>query len=143
VHARKYAARNVLCQAHPDSGIFPITLSRNCNHFTETLATAIILQDGLAESGHPKLKSYPEWINRLANTSKMVVSHDDDIVPCNPLEEARKAVGADQKVAWGFSNNNDKSATANNKRNSSGKSTSKKELTEKQKAALAKIRGNK
>lgn len=68
----------------------------------------------------------------------MVLSHDEDIVPCNVLEEARKAVGADQKVGWGFSNN-DKSATTNSKRSSSGK----KELNEKQKAALAKIRGNK
>jgi hypothetical protein len=115
---------------------------RNCNHFTETFATAIILHDVLSESGnHPKLKTYPEWINRLANTSKIVVSHDDDIVPCNVLEEARKAVGADRKVGWGLSSNNDKSATTNNQRSSNGKST-KKELTEKQKAALAKIRGN-
>ena len=108
---------------------------RNCNHFTETFAMAIIMKDSLAEPGnHHKLKFYPEWINRLANTSKMVVSHDDDIVPCNVLEEARKAVGADQKVGWDFSSNNN--AKSSSKRGSSKK----KELTEKQKAALAKIR---
>jgi len=111
---------------------------RNCNHFSETFATAIILQETLAEPGGPqKLKSYPDWINRLANSSKLVVGHDADIVPCNVLEEARKAVGADQKVGWDFNNKNDK--TAGGKRNSSGK----KELTEKQKAALAKIRNKK
>ena len=123
--------------------ILLVVLHRNCNHFTETFATAIILQDTLSESGPAKLKTYPEWINRLANTSKMVISHDVDIVPCNVVEEARKAVGADQKVGWGFSNNNNsnaKSATTSNKWTSNGKST-KKELTEKQKAALAKIRG--
>ena len=115
-------------------------LHRNCNHFTETFATAIILQDALAEPSKDqhRLKSYPEWINRLANTSKTMVSHDPDIVPCRVLEEARKAVGADQKVGWDFSNNNSKQ-TKSSKRTSSGK----KELTEKQKAALAKIRGNK
>ena len=109
---------------------------RNCNHFTETFATAIILKDSLAEPGTHKLKFYPDWINRLANTSKAVVGHDEDIVPCNPLEEARKAVGADQKVGWDFGHKD-------SKKDSKRKSSQKKELTEKQKAALAKIRGGK
>ncbi|CAB9502862.1 Desumoylating isopeptidase 2 [Seminavis robusta] len=112
---------------------------RNCNHFTETFATAIILQDALAEPGnHHRLKTYPDWINRLANTSKMVVSHDEDIVPCNVLVEARNAVGANEKVGWEFSSK----ASTSSKRNSinSTAKSSKKELTEKQKAALAKIR---
>lgn len=109
---------------------------RNCNHFTETFATAIIMKDTLAEPGTHKLKYYPEWVNRLANRSGMVVSHDEDIVPCNVLEEARKSVGADVKVGWEFGSKN---KSTNSKRSSSQK----KELTEKQKAALAKIKGGK
>jgi hypothetical protein len=106
---------------------------RNCNHFTLTLATALIRHDSLAESSVKPLEYYPEWINRLANSSKMVISHDDDIVPCNPIEEARKAVGADQKVGWDFSKDRNKKSTTKGKQE-------KKELTEKQKALLAKIR---
>jgi hypothetical protein len=95
---------------------------RNCNHFTETLGSAIVLYDRLVDMKQGRLKTFPEWINRLANTSKMVVSHDEDIIPCNVLAEARKAVGADQKVGWDLKQ-------------------TKKTLTESQKAALAKIRG--
>lgn len=107
---------------------------RNCNHFTETFATAIILKDSLAEPGNHKLKYYPEWINRLAKNGSVVISHDEDIVPCNVLQEARKAVGADTKVGWEFSSNDN----SHGRRNSSR--SSKKELSEKQKAMLEKIR---
>jgi hypothetical protein len=113
---------------------------RNCNHFAETFATAIILYDSLAEPGqHIRLKTFPEWINRLANTSKVVVSHDEDIVPCNVLAEARKAVGAEEKIGWNFT---EQKKAANGKKNSKpqASASAKKELTEKQKAALAKIR---
>lgn len=107
---------------------------RNCNHFSETLATAAILNDKLVDMKQGRLKSYPEWINRLANTSKIVISHDEDILPCDILLEARKAVGADTKTSWGL-----KSDDAAKKRMTSVKQ--KKELTEKQKAMLSKIRG--
>lgn len=117
---------------------------RNCNHFSETFATALILKDTLVDvaanskkkKSQPILKTYPDWINRLANTGKSVISHDDVIVPCNVLEEARYAVGADQRVGWELSSKD------TSKRSSKTKS-GKKELTEKQKAALAKIRGGK
>jgi hypothetical protein len=120
---------------------------RNCNHFTETLATALILKDQLIESSNQKkttkrLKSYPECINRLANTGKMIISHDSDIVTCNVLEEASKAVGAGEKVGWEFTTTGSKGQTDTTKKNKT-KSGGKKELTEAQKAALAKIRGNK
>jgi hypothetical protein len=110
---------------------------RNCNHFTETLATAIILNEKLMDKNQGRLKAYPEWINRLANTSGMVVSHDDDIVPCNVMAEARKATGADEKISWDFSK---KESAASSSSKSSTKQ-SKKQLTEKQKAMLAKIKG--
>ena len=109
---------------------------RNCNHFSETFATAIILRDELPNPKCPNLKTFPPWINRLANTSQAVVGHDDDIVPCDVMNEARKATGADEKVDWELSSS--KKETGNKPSR-----TQKKELTEKQKAALAKIRGNK
>lgn len=112
---------------------------RNCNHFTETLATAIILNDQLVDPKQGRLKSYPDWINRLASTGSMVISHDDDIVPCNVIAEARKATGADEKIGWDLGSKQAKSSSSASK--SSTKQSSKKELTEKQKAMLAKIKG--
>jgi hypothetical protein len=77
---------------------------RNCNHFAETFATAILLynellagdddykdeKDRLSRSTS-RLETFPLWVNRLATASKMIVGHDADIVPCNVLEEARTA----------------------------------------------------
>ena len=113
---------------------------RNCNHFSETLATAIILYEKLADKKVPRLAAYPEWVNRLANTGKMVVSHDADIISCNVLQEARRAVGADDKVSWNFDGGGSNSKST---KTSSSSSRTKKELTPAQKAALAKIRGKK
>jgi PPPDE putative peptidase domain len=109
---------------------------RNCNHFTETFATALILGDQLAESDVKRLERYPQWINRLANTGQLVVTKDaeNDTRTCMPMEEARKAVGAEKKVGWSLS----KSINETSTNKSSG--ATKKELTEAQKAALAKIR---
>jgi len=117
---------------------------RNCNHFTQTLATAVILRDELLETGGDKkkqrsrirLSTYPTWINKLASTSSNFIGHDDDIVPCNVVEEAASAVGAnDGKVSW------DLSSSANGGREKKATSRSqKKELTDKQKAILEKIR---
>ena len=111
---------------------------RNCNHFTETLATAIILNDKLMDKNQGRLDTYPEWVNRLANTSKMVISHDEDIVPCDPLAEARKATGADEKIGWDLPSAKEKASMT-----SSSKQSGKKPLTDKQKEILAKIKGNK
>jgi len=110
---------------------------RNCNHFTETFATALILHDDLIDNMEKpkKLKSYPEWINRLAGASSMVVSHDEDIVPCQVWLEAAKAVGADEKVGWSL-----QSKAKTTSKAASKTSNQKKELSEKQKAILAKIR---
>lgn len=127
---------------------------RNCNHFTETLATALILHDELLSAfsteenndnnnnsknrkNKPiqRLESFPDWINRLASTGGMMISHDDDIVPCQVWKEAAQAVGADTQVR--------KTANKNAAANTGAKptsSTTKKTLTEAQKAALAKIR---
>jgi hypothetical protein len=55
---------------------------RNCNHFTETFATALLNYEDLME-GKPllgRLNVYPVYINRLATTGAAFVGHDDDIV---------------------------------------------------------------
>lgn len=105
---------------------------RNCNHFTETLATAIILYDDLQRqegTSTKRLQTYPEHINRLANTSKLVVgTGGDDIVSCNILEEAKLAVGVSPIAE---------------KTKGAGKPISRnqrKQLTESQKKALAKLK---
>ena len=61
---------------------------RNCNHFTEVLATALILQEP-----KERLTSFPKWLNRLANTGAMVVSAEEGLAPCDTLQEARLAAG--------------------------------------------------
>lgn len=109
---------------------------RNCNHFSETFATALILAPELVEGTAGRLNTFPVWVNRLANNSKMVVSHDEDIVPCNVLEEAKKAVGADRKVGWSLTSLSSDTKLKGDKK----KQSTKKTLTEAQKAALAKIR---
>ena len=113
---------------------------RNCNHFTETLATALILYDDLIEhmDKAKRLATYPDWVNRLASTGGRLVSHDHDIVPCNVWQEAVKAVGADEKFDW----NMQRSSSSNKKESKTKKAASnqKKELSDKQKAILEKIR---
>jgi hypothetical protein len=55
---------------------------RNCNHFTETFATALLKYEDLME-GKPllgRLNVYPVYVNRLATTGATFVGHDDDIV---------------------------------------------------------------
>jgi len=81
---------------------------RNCNHFSETFATALIMESELIENKSKRLKKYPVWVNRLATTGSSVIPHDDDIVPCNIFGEARNAVGADEKTSWNLtSSSND------------------------------------
>jgi PPPDE putative peptidase domain len=145
---------------------------RNCNHFTETLATALIQRDkfliNLPKNNNDdsytssdtkkndeklnaklKLKSYPAHLNRLANTGGNLIGHDDDIVPCQVVAEARQAVLCGGLPSSQFSNSASSSSSSkqtassssslfNNKKSSSNQ---KKELTEKQKAILAKIKG--
>jgi len=111
---------------------------RNCNHFSETFATALIVPDKLIESQRQqRLKTYPDYINRLANTSRSIVKsaidNKDDIVPCNAWEEARLVIGVEGKVGWNMTTS---STQVSNKKSNNQK----KELTEEQKAILAKIR---
>eukprot|EP00980_Cylindrotheca_fusiformis_P021172 scaffold8136_cov127-Cylindrotheca_fusiformis.AAC.12 len=63
-------------------------MHRNCNHFTETLATCLVVND-------PKcpLQTFPRWLNRLANTGALVMKKDQNVVECNILDEARIACG--------------------------------------------------
>ena len=142
---------------------------RNCNHFTETFATALIHYQ---EFIHPmnttpkrtvSLSTYPDWINRLANTGANVISHDTDIIPCHPYQEAYHAVTKTTIVdggrtsaetdpstsgRWGVfslgrpgSNANTATSTTSSTSTSKAKQKDeKKELTEAQKKLLEKIR---
>jgi PPPDE putative peptidase domain len=113
---------------------------RNCNHFTETFATALLLGDRLAEPDIGRLEAYPTWINRLANTGQIVVSKEGDILTCMPVQEAGFAVGVDKKVGGGLTTNSNNSASTIQNQSPAQE---KKKLTEAQKAALAKIRNTK
>lgn len=106
---------------------------RNCNHFTETLATALVVsQADLVQKR--SLKSYPAYINRLARTGTMVLDQSADKTEgttgiCDVMKEARAAMGIDEKTK--ISKNND---------NKKEKRNQKKELTEAQKKILAKMK---
>jgi hypothetical protein len=63
---------------------------RNCNHFSETLAVALLVME---PSETTPLQSYPRWLNRLANTGAMVLTKKENVVPCRVTDEARLAAG--------------------------------------------------
>ena len=121
-------------------------MNRNCNHFTTTLAMALLHYDQLTDPQYrPKLDQYPAWVNRLARTGTGLgcLNGEGVDVICNPEREARVAVGADQKVGWNLSkpgNDNAVSATDSKKGTSGTSSNKKKELTEEQKKMLAKLK---
>lgn len=129
---------------------------RNCNHFTETFATALLLYDELIldyqqQQQSPsfvsslRLKTYPTWINRLAYSSSSMIAHDIDIVPCQVITEAQLAIDARNKVTWAFPTTTTTATSSSfpkqpkKKKNASSNAT-KKQLTQAQRAALAKIR---
>lgn len=73
-------------------------MNRNCNHFTEILANALILADDLKLEHPPELDTYPNWINRLARTGSGFVNiqHGNgndgvSIPPANVLGESKLA----------------------------------------------------
>jgi hypothetical protein len=114
-------------------------LNRNCNHFTETFATALVLAGQLADQNPPSLKTFPAWVNRLAKSSTALVNHGD---VCDVLLEARHAAGMDDKVGWDLSSSQ-KNHSVSDSASGKERSGKKKELTEAQKAALAKLKKNK
>lgn len=116
-------------------------IHRNCNHFSETLALALIYYQDLIDQGpDPKIlqmSTFPHHINRLASTSGIFVKHDSDIVPCKPVQEAAMVVGASEKIGWNLSHKYPKQIDSSKKKEPMAR---KKELTEAQKAALDKLR---
>mmetsp|Transcript_6793 Transcript_6793/g.9918 ORF Transcript_6793/g.9918 Transcript_6793/m.9918 type:complete len:204 (+) Transcript_6793:52-663(+) len=72
---------------------------RNCNHFTETLATALIIMEQPHQNykDSARLQTYPKWLNRLANTGAMVgVTGSSSGIAATPsqiLNEAKVAAG--------------------------------------------------
>lgn len=113
--------------------------NRNCNHFTETFAIALIFGDELVEEGNNnfRLENFPAWINRLAKTGT-ALGIDDGCV-CNVLAEARIAVGIKNKVSWGISSKTSTGESTNITQSTASR-TQKKALTEKQKNVLAKLK---
>mmetsp|Transcript_22156 Transcript_22156/g.44500 ORF Transcript_22156/g.44500 Transcript_22156/m.44500 type:complete len:242 (+) Transcript_22156:108-833(+) len=107
---------------------------RNCNHFSETFATALILGNELVEGGdtNVRLEKFPKWVNRLAKTTSSGMSRDSEMA-CNVIAEARMALECDKKVGWGITSAVKKSLTSVDR-------SKKKELTAKQKEALAKLK---
>ena len=105
---------------------------RNCNHFTETLATALVVSKADLVQKR-SLKSYPNYINRLARTGMTVLDQNADKTEgttgiCHIMKEARAAMSIDEKTKIP-KKNDDKP-----------KRKQKKELTEAQKKILAKIK---
>lgn len=107
---------------------------RNCNHFSETFAAALILGDELVEGTDSNviLEKFPKWVNRLAKTTSSGMNRDSDMA-CDVIAEARMALGCDKKVGWGITSSVTKSLSSSDR-------TKKKELTAKQKEVLAKLR---
>jgi len=118
---------------------------RNCNHFTETFATALIVPMEELLKKNPVLKSYPTWINRLARTVSTGLDKNADKTAnennnissscCVVIKEARMAVGIldyddDKKLA----------ALSASVTDSNKQTKKKKELTQKQKNILAKLK---
>merc|ERR1712154_41662 len=71
---------------------------RNCNHFTETLATALIMLEQPEQNykDSARLQTYPKWLNRLANTGAMVGMSGNSsggVAPSEILSEAKVAAG--------------------------------------------------
>lgn len=112
-------------------------LRRNCNHFSETFAMALILGNELLEgNGVRTLEKFPAWVNRLARTGSSLGKEDGNAA-CDVVSEARVAAGAKGKVGWDFNSNDGARGTADQSR------SQKKELTDKQKKALAKLKSAK
>ncbi len=107
-------------------------VQRNCNHFSETFATALILGNDLLEQPHKQhsLDTFPAWVNRLARLGTITGLNDG--IACNVMEEARVAAGVTGKVGWNL--------TARDKDTTSSGNSQKKELSEKQKVMLAKLK---
>ncbi|KAL7438168.1 hypothetical protein ACHAXH_003370 [Discostella pseudostelligera] len=113
---------------------------RNCNHFSETFATALILGNEMVgqQQNQPTLEKFPAWVNRLARVGSSIAGMDDGNA-CNVVEEARVAAGVTGKVGWDLTPNESTTTAASAKH---GKSQ-KKSLSEKQKACLAKLKKSK
>lgn len=119
-------------------------VQRNCNHFSETFALALVMTTELLDEGNASLKmdKFPQWVNRLARIGSSLTNDDMTAAACDVIAEARIAAGVKGKVGWELSTTTTSSSLTSSKHNSStDKSRSQqKVLTEKQKAVLAKLK---
>ena len=120
--------------------------NRNCNHFSEVFAMALILgqsdvllEDTNNNNGTQRLEKYPAWVNRLARTGTSL-GIDDGNACTDLVSEARVAAGVKGKVGWDLSSSNNSSNKKKSNTAADKSRSQKKELTEKQKAVLAKLK---
>jgi len=108
---------------------------RNCNHFTETFATALIDYDQLPSESYGKtLSTYPSHVNRLAKASTALKFGEDyENKYARVYEEAFNAANAANRAGWDIPQASSAKPTVKG-----GKK--KKELTEEQKKALANLK---
>jgi len=79
-------------------------------------------------------------VNRLAKNGTSFINHGD---VCDPLEEAKAAIGAEEIMAKESFENMSSSNSGKKEEKKKKKSGGKKELSEKQKAVLAKLKQSK
>lgn len=121
-------------------------IQRNCNHFSETFALAIIMPNELLDGGNDTLKldKFPPWVNRLARVgSSLSLTNDDNnmtAAACDVIAEARIAAGVKGKVGWDLTTTISSSLISKNSSRTDKSRLQKKVLTEKQKAVLAKLK---
>lgn len=112
-------------------------LNRNCNHFTRTMAKTLLFYDRLAGGNAvvPEIATYPKWVNRLARTGTWwgCWNGTPNLI-CDVDREAVAAAGGTDRVGW------DLGGRSSAGRAAGGTSGKKKELTEKQKRALSKLK---
>lgn len=139
---------NAIVQRMRDDGFRGDTyhlVKRNCNHFSETFAMALILGNELLEEGNGDVRTldkFPAWVNRLARIGSSL-SNEDVNAACDVVAEARVAAGARGKVGWDIAPSSSKSNGGAKGRTADRSRSLKKELTDKQKMALAKLKSSK
>ena len=139
---------NAIVQRMRDDGFRGDTyhlVKRNCNHFSETFAMALILGNELLEEGNCDLRTldkFPAWVNRLARIGSSL-GNEDGNAACDVVAEARVAAGAKRKVGWDFAPSSSENNGGARGSTADRSGSQKKELTDKQKIALAKLKSSK
>ena len=90
--------------------------------------------------GGGELTAYPRWVNRAAKVGTRAIDHGN---ACSIWQEALEASGQKGKVGWEFEDGGRGKDDAKKGTGEAKKKLKKKELTQKQRIALEKIKGGK